>query len=115
MSELVHGPLERVRTVSEDESPPTQEPQGVRPLPASTHVAWYLTGTRKDDPAGGIAMCNVLLYAWDHLDQRWIFLSPQRPVVEGGVIEQRHYGAPVAVSLRDVRGTWAIKSRFFTR
>lgn len=110
MSERVHGLLERVRTVTEDEAPPVQERQGIRPLPGSTHVAWYLTGTRED----GIAMCNALLYAWDHLDQRWIFLGPQRPVVEGGVIEQRHYGAPVAISLRDVRGGWSIKARFFS-
>lgn len=113
MSDRVHGLLERVRAVSADEPPPTAERHGVRPLPGSTHVAWYLTGARESGEGTGIAMCNVLLYAWDHLDQRWIFLGPQRPVVEGSVIEQRHYGAPVAISLRDVRGDWSIKARFF--
>ena len=36
MSERVHGLLERVRTVTEDEAPPIQERQGIRPLPGST-------------------------------------------------------------------------------
>jgi hypothetical protein len=109
----VHGSLERVRAVTEDEAPPTTEPQGVRPLPRSTHVAWYVTGTRDASDGSGIPMCNALLYVWDNLDQHWIMLSPQRPVVEAGIIEQRHYGAPVAISLRDVRGAWSIKARFF--
>jgi hypothetical protein len=93
--------LRRVRQVEEDEAAPMA---GLLCGGFSSAV-WYLTGKRED----GIAMCNVLFYHWDPLDQLWIEAGPKRPVVEGGILMQNSYQEAVAIRLIDVRGLWSIK------
>ena len=106
-----HG-LSRVREVWEDEPTPTLLSEGVEPLDMAQNLraAWYFTGTRED----GVPMCQVIRYHWDALDQRWIQAGPRCPIIDGGILEQGLYDAPIAVALSDVRGEWRVKIRFYT-
>lgn len=104
--------LSHVREVWEDEATPRLLSEGVEPIDPSKNLraAWYITGSRED----GIPMCQVLRYHWDMLEARWIQAGPRTPVVEGGILEQPLYDAPIAVALSDVRGNWRVKVRFYS-
>jgi hypothetical protein len=57
-------------------------------------------------------MCQVLFFHWDELDLRWIEVGPRKPVTDAGILEQPTYGAPVAILLQQLRGSWKVKLRF---
>lgn len=101
-SSLLEGPASRI---------PVDTRYTLLPPIWASRAVWYLTGERD----GGIPMCQVLFFHWDELDRRWIEVGPQRPVTDAGILEQPTYGGPVAVSLRQVRGTWTVKLRFLSR
>ena len=96
---LMEGPAARI---------PVNAQFALLPPVWSARAAWYLTGTRDD----GIPMCQVLFFHWDELDHRWIEAGPRKPVTDAGILEQATYGAPVAILLQQLRGSWKVKLRF---
>lgn len=105
-----------VRTVEEPPEAAEGPEQDADPRPAGSgaglqadvpRVLWILHGDRE----GRIPACQVELWWYDELADRWVHQGGRRAITDGALVEQVTYGGRVAIRLHDPRGRWKVHCR----